>query len=134
MRIGLPRRHDRGRCEIHVVEIRVRVDVGLAVDDLRLEQRQPGCAVAQPAPRIAMPEIVKEYSHGEIHAGAGDRRLIVCRIRCRFDALERGAFPEVVGKGTRVGAGIVWELCYSLSTPRLDCVCQPIEFTLARYC
>jgi len=67
----------RRRDETHVVEVRVRVDVGLAVDNLRLEVRQPRRAVAQPAPGIVVPKLVPESSNGEIHAGAaGDRRLI----------------------------------------------------------
>ena len=72
----LPRRHYRGRAERHIVDIRVRVDIGFAFDDLRLEARQPGRAVAQLAAGIAVPEFVPEDSDGEMRArsSADDRR------------------------------------------------------------
>jgi len=107
----LPRRHDRRRAERHIVEIRVGVDIGFAVDDLRLEARQPGGTVAQLAAGVAVPEVVQEGSHREMRTSSAN-------------SLERGAFPEVLRKRARVRAGIVWKLPDLLSTPLLDHLCQ----------
>src|SRR2546429_5260930 len=117
----LARRHDRRRAERHIVEIRVRVDIGFAVDDLRLEARQSRRAVAQLTPAVAVPEIVQEDAHGEVNAGSTAE---VGLIRRQFDALEGGAFPEVLRKRARVRTGIVWKLPDLLSTPLLDHLCQ----------
>src|SRR5205085_7794421 len=114
----LPRRHDRRRVERHIVEIRVRVDIRVAVDDLRLETRQPGRAVAQLAPAVSVPEFVPEDSDGEMRArSSADDRRAFCRLRRQGNALERGASPEVLRIRARVRAGIIWKPPDPLSKP-----------------
>jgi len=114
---------------MYVFRIHAGFDVRVTVGDLGAQQRQPGRAVTQAAPAVAVIGAVPEFADGQIRTGIDRMRGIIGpQEGPELDSFEGGAFPEVVRKGTRVGAGVGRKLPDYLSEPRPDTLCQCLEF------
>lgn len=85
-------------------------DVRLAHHDLLLEPCQPVDAVAQCTPCVVVRVAIPEGADPQIHARGQHQRWGVIGRRVELDRLKRAAVGKVLGKRTRIWAGVEGEL------------------------
>ena len=85
-------------------------DVRLADDHLRLEECQPGGAVAEAAPCVVVLATVPEGANRKIRAGGQHLRWEISRGRVELHRLEGAAVGKVLSKRTRIRTGVERQL------------------------
>jgi hypothetical protein len=87
------------------------MEVGLTLDDMTLEEGQPGGAVAKAAPCVTVVAAIHEGADPQICARrqhvSWDTRGGGC---VELRRLKGRAVGEVLWKRTRIGAGVGWQL------------------------
>jgi hypothetical protein len=126
--IALTRRHDRRRNQCLISEVGMLEDVRVAHHDLLLESGQPINAVAERAPCVVVRAAVPKGADPHIHARRQHLRRGIIRGRVELDRLERATVGKVLGKRTRIRAGVERELPDTSMRALKRHVCQRAEF------
>jgi hypothetical protein len=87
------------------------MEVGLTLDDMTLEEGQPGGAVAKPAPCVVVVAAIYEGADHEICARRQHVNWDIRGCGCiELRRPKRRAVGEVLWKRTRIRAGVGWQL------------------------